>query len=127
MKRLTVLAAVALAALLAALPASAKFRITLRVEPAHVWVKQPARVLIRTGIVLPRAHGLRLDVVGPGPVAGSTGYFEGRLRRTGPRTYAATVRFPRGGRWRLIVPNWGAPGSAYPPPVDHPLTVQPGP
>ena len=38
------------------------------------------------------------------------------LVRMGDR-WAANVRFPRPGSWRLVVPNWGAPGYAIPPPV----------
>lgn len=113
------------AGLLTATPAEAKFSISLTVEPKHVWAKQPARVTVRTGIVLPRKHGLRLQVVGPGKPGSGVTSFEVRLRRIGPRAFKATVRFPRGGRWRLIVPNWGAPGSAHPPPVDRTMKVQP--
>jgi hypothetical protein len=108
-----------------AAPAQAKFRITLRVEPTPVWAKQPTRVLVRTGIVLPRKHGLRLNVVGPYYASTGNPFFEPRLQRTGPKTYTATFRFPRGGTWRLIVPNWGAPGSASPPPVDRKVRVRP--
>jgi hypothetical protein len=127
MKRHATLVLALAAALLGAPSAEAKFRISLTVEPAHVWAKQPARVTTRTGIVLPREHGLRLQALGPGIVRYETTFFEVRLRRTGPKTYKASVRFPRGGRWRLIVPNWGAPGSASPPPVDRALRVQPSP
>jgi hypothetical protein len=118
---------VALAAgLLVAPAAEAKFSISLAVTPTPL-AKQPARVTVRTGIVLPQEHGLRLQAVGPGLVRYETTFFDVRLRRTGPTTYKATVRFPRGGRWRLIVPNWGAPGSAFPPPVDRALRVRPSP
>jgi hypothetical protein len=115
------------AALLNAPSAEAKFSISLAVAPTPLWAKQPARVTIRTGIVLPREHGLRLQAVGPGVVRYETTFFDVRLRRTGPKTFKATVRFPRGGRWRLIVPNWGAPGSAVPPPVDRAVRVRPSP
>jgi hypothetical protein len=118
---------VAALALLGAQPAQAKFGISLTVQPAQVWARQPAKVIVRTGIVLPRQHGLELDVVGPWHAKYGTSFFEPRLRRIGSKTYVATVRFPRGGRWRLIVPNWGAPGSASPPPVDRAIRVQPAP
>ena len=45
-----------------------------------------------------------------------------RLRREG-RGWRATVRFERPGRWRLVVPNWGAPGYAIPPPVVRVVSV----
>jgi hypothetical protein len=122
MKRLTL---VAVLALVAAPAGEAKFSISLSVKPAQVWAKDPARVIVRTGVVLPRQHGLRLNVVGPWHPRHGTAFFEPRLRRVGPRTLTATVRFPHGGRWRLIVPNWGAPGSASPPPVDKAVNVRP--
>jgi hypothetical protein len=119
---------VALAAgVLVAPSAEAKFSISLAVAPTPLWAKQPARVTIRTGIVLPREHGLRLQAVGPGAIRYETTFFDVRLRRTGPKTYKASVHFPRGGRWRLIVPNWGAPGAAVPPPVDRAVRVRPSP
>lgn len=113
--------------LVAAPAADAKFRIWLTVEPAQPWVKQPARVIVRTGVVLAKGHGLRLHVVGPGRAGYDTAVFYFRLRRVGPKAFRATVRFPRGGRWRLIVPNWIAEGSASPPPVDRTVRVQPSP
>jgi hypothetical protein len=119
------LALVPLLALAVAPTAEAKFTISLTVRPVPVWAKQPARVIVRTGIELPKDHGLRLNVVGPWHAKRGNIFLEPRLRRIGPKAFVATVRFPRGGRWRLIVPNWGAPGSAYPPPVDRTVRVQP--
>lgn len=113
--------------LVAAPAAEAKFSIALTVEPKPLWAKRPARVTVRTGIVLPREHGLRLHVVGPGRARHDTAVSYFRLRRIGLRAFGATVRFPRGGRWRLIVPNWSAQGSASPPPVDRTVRVQPSP
>ena len=127
MKTLAVLALVA-AALVCTQPAAAKkFRITITVEPAHIWAKQPTRILVHTSRVLARNHDLRLDVVGPYYADTGNPYLEPRLRRTGPKTYTATVRFPRAGNWRLIVPNWIASGSASPPPADRTVRVRPGP
>jgi hypothetical protein len=122
------LVALVMGLLLVAAPAAdAKFRISLTVEPAQLWAKRPARVIVRTGIVLPQDHGLQLHVVGPGRAGYDTAVFYFRLRRVGPKAFKATVRFPRGGRWRLIVPNWSAEGSASPPPVDRTVRVRPGP
>jgi hypothetical protein len=123
-KKLVLVVALALAG---APAAEAKFRITLTVKPVQVWAKQPARVIVRTDVVLPRRHVLPLNVVGPWHPRYGNAFFEPRLRRVGPKTFAATVRFPRGGRWRLIVPNWGPNGSASPPPVDRVVKVQPSP
>ena len=50
--------------------------------------------------------------------------FLARLRRTGPTKWTTTVKFPRPGNWRLIVPNWCAPGYASPLPADRKVTVQ---
>ena len=111
------LALAAALALMGAPAASAKFSVSFTVRPAQVWVKQPARVFVRTGVVLPREEGLRLGVVGSWHPRYGNGFFEVRLHRTGPKTYRATVRFPRGGVWTLLASNWGA----------HALKVQPAP
>lgn len=117
----------ALLALAVTPAAEAKFRMSLTVEPTPVWAKQPARVIVRTDVVLPREHRLPLNVVGPWHPRYGNLFFEPRLRRIGPKAFAATVRFPRGGRWRLIVPNWGPNGSASPPPIDQAVKVRPAP
>jgi hypothetical protein len=126
MTRLALVFAAA-AALVSVPSAEAKFSISLMVEPGQPWVKQPARVIARTGIMLPKDHGLQLHVVGPGRTRSDTAVLYFRLRRIGPRAFGATVRFPRGGRWRLIVPNWNAEGSTYPPPAERTVRVRPGP
>jgi hypothetical protein len=126
MTRLALVFAAA-AALVSAPAAGAKFTISLTVEPGQPWVKQPARVIARTGITLPRDHGLQLHVAGPGRTRSDTTVLYSRLRRIGPRAFRATVRFPRGGGWRLIVPNWNAEGSTYPPPAERTVRVRPGP
>jgi hypothetical protein len=122
---LTTLAAVVAAALVLTPAAEAKFSISLTVEPYSPMAGDPVRVTMRTGIVLPKKHGMRLNAVGPWRTELGQGFFEARLIRIGSRAFRATVRFPYAGRWRLIVPNWGAPGSAYPPPVDRPVRVRP--
>lgn len=131
MNKLALVAALALAAAAAAFvsvpSAGAKFSISLNVEPAQPWVKRPARVVARTGITLPKDHGLQLHVVGPGRARYETAVFYFRLRRIGPRAFGATVRFPRGGSWRLIVPNWNDQGSTSPPPAERRVRVRPGP
>jgi hypothetical protein len=104
-------------ALVAAPAAHGKFSISFTVKPAPVWAKQPARVVVRTGVMLPRQHGLRLGVVGAWHPRYGNAFFEARLHRTGPKIYEAAVRFPRGGVWSLVIPNWGG----------HTLRVQPAP
>jgi hypothetical protein len=127
MKRLAFLplALTAVVAGAAATSAEAKFGMTLTVQPNPLWAKQPATVVVRTGIVLARDHGLDLHVVGQGRTRGETRIFYPRLRRTGPKEFTAIVRFPRGGTWRLIVPNWNDQGSTSPPPVARKVTVRP--
>ena len=127
MKRRAIVLITLAAALLGAPSAEAKFRITLEVEPAQVWAKKPARVVMRTSVVLPAGWRLPLNVVGAWHPKYGNAFFEPRLRRVGPKLFAATVRFPRGGLWRLIVPNWGPNGSASPPPVDRAVRVRPSP
>jgi hypothetical protein len=124
MTRLALVFAAA-AALVSVPPAGGKFGISLTVEPAQPWVKQPARVVARTGITLPRDHGLQLHVLGPGRARYETAVLYFRLRRIGPRAFGATVRFPRGGRWRVIVPNWNAEGSTSSPPAERTVRVRP--
>jgi hypothetical protein len=124
--RWLVLVSVALVTGLTAASAEAKFSISLTVEPKQLWAKQPARVIARTGITLPK-HGLRLHVVGRGRAGYDTTVLYFRLRRIAPRAFRATVRFPRGGRWRLIVPNWNAHGSTSPRPAERTVRVQPSP
>ena len=46
------------------------------------------------------------------------------MKRSGARTWRAQLRFPRAGRWHLIVPNWCAPGYAAALPIDRVITVR---
>ena len=45
-------------------------------------------------------------------------------RRTGAAVWKATIRFPRAGHWKLVVPNWCAGGYALPPPVVRAVAVR---
>jgi hypothetical protein len=122
--RVTTLAALAAATLLLTPAAEAKFDISLTVEPFRPIAGDPTHVTMRTEVVLPRKHGMRLNAVGPWRDELGQAFFEVRLVRIGPRAYRARIRFPYAGRWRLIVPNWGAPGSAWPAPVDKSVRVR---
>ena len=44
--------------------------------------------------------------------------------RTTATTWRATLRFPRSGRWLLVVPNWCAPGYASPLPAIRIVSVR---
>jgi hypothetical protein len=114
-RRLTALAVVIVFAFLLTPSAAAKFSISLTVEPSRPMAGQRVRVTIRTGVVLPRKNGTRLAAVGPWRREFGNGFFEVPLVRVGPRAFRASVRFPYSGLWRLIVPSWSAPGSAFPP------------
>ena len=63
--RVTTLAALASGTLLLTPAAEAKFDISLTVEPSRPIAGEPIRVTMRTGVVLPKKHGMRLNAVGP--------------------------------------------------------------
>jgi hypothetical protein len=117
-----VTALVALAALTLSLTSSAeaKFKISLVVEPAHPVAGQPVRMIIRTGIVLPREHEMRLHVVGPWRERFGQAFFDVRLVRTGPRAFRTNFRFRYAGRWSLFVPSPSAS-----PPIGQLVSVRP--
>ena len=50
--------------------------------------------------------------------------FEPKVVRTSSRAWRTTIRFPRPGRWRLVVPNECAPGYMFPLPVNRAVSVR---
>ena len=138
-------------ALVAAGSAEAKFSVSVRFAPQKPRVGQPVRVVIRAAETQDQNCRMRLVVVAPGvdryyaldaliiggrTIMGPTGPSFHRLRAT-PRlgflahterssstTWRATVKFPRSGRWQLIVPNWCAPGYAGTPPAARVISVR---
>lgn len=122
---LTALVILAAVGLMTGAAVEAKFSISLGHQPTRPVAGQPLRMVIRTSIVLPRKHGLRLAAVGPWRDAFGQTFFDVQLVRAGPHTFTATIRFPYAGRWRLIVPNWGGTGSAAPAPLDRYVRVRP--
>lgn len=105
--------------LLIAGPAEAKYAIRLTLSDSTPVVGQPVRVVLRADSADPGGT-LRLVAVPPriamyAAIRAET-FFNVRLRQDGP-AWRGTVRFNRPGRWLLVVPNWGAPGYAMPPPV----------
>lgn len=139
MPRTTPVLAVAIA-LLVAPAAHAKFRMTLSVAPAQPRAHQLVHVAIRADEPLGADAVMRLGAVAPGaalmdvvayvaqeqtayPVV-LRGSFAVHLRRVNASTWRGTLRFPRTGRWRLVVPNWGAPGYAMPPPIVRTIRVR---
>lgn len=112
-----------LAALFLCAPAAAKFSISIAPSDTTPAVGQRVTVVVRSGRALD--YDLRLVAVAPGKpvfrvvatITGDTSYpdpniaqngFEIQLARIAPDRWRGVVRFPRPGRWRVVVPN-GAP------------------
>jgi hypothetical protein len=121
-------------AAIAAPAAFAKGRIAVSLGDRTPRVGQAFTVEVRTDYVVPPADWLRLIAVAPGKswfdvvgkVSGDSSTaratiprdgFEIRLRRVAPRHWRATVRLPRAGLWRLVVPNGTHVGFMVPPPA----------
>jgi hypothetical protein len=117
--------------------ASAKFEVSLFVSNRAPAPHQSLQVLIQTEVPQGAECNMRLLAVAPGVDVGRAvqAFIVGgvsvlglgapsfkpirptprmgflvAMRRTSPTTWRATTRFPRAGRWQLIVPNWCAPG-----------------
>jgi hypothetical protein len=112
-----------LAALLLCAPALAKFSISIAASDTTPTVRQRVTVVVRSGRALD--YDLRLIAVAPGKpvfrvvatITGDTNNpdptiahdgFEIHLARIAPNRWHGVVRFPRPGRWRVVVPD-GAP------------------
>jgi hypothetical protein len=107
-------------ALVAVPVAEAKFRLRMVLSDGHPTVGQRVDVKLHANPVQPRTASLRLLAIPPGIGLYGALAEESRyavpVRREG-QGWRATVRFRRPGSWRLVVPNWGAPGYAIPPPI----------
>jgi hypothetical protein len=130
--------AVATVVLFLAAPASAKFDLSLRLSSNQPQVGEQVRVELRADAHVGECR-MKLVAVAPGvdayraveafvnggPTRPSVRLgFLVRTTRSGPGTWRARLRFPRAGRWHLIVPNWCAPGIASPRPLDRVVTVR---
>lgn len=130
--------AAALLALCLAPAAAAKFRITLALGDSTPAVRQPITVVVRSGVELD--YDLKLIAVAPGKswynvvgvVTGDSRIarasiprdgFAVPLTRVAPNRWRGLVRFPRAGKWRLVVPNGAPVGFAIPPPLMRPVVV----
>ena len=129
----------------------AKFGVSLRVAPVAPRSGEWARVVIRASEAQDAGCRLRLVAVAPGvdryraldafviggyTVSGPTGPSFHRLRatprlgflaptkRSGPTAWRAKIKFPRSGRWQLVVPNWCAEGYAAGPPAVRAVSVR---
>jgi hypothetical protein len=135
------LAGAALAAALLAPAASAKGKMTLTVGDRTPAAGQAVTVVMRYEEVLRPSATIRVIAVAPkrswfdvvGVVVGGASFpqadiprdgFAVELARVAPHRWRGTVRFPRPGRWLVVVPNYAdAPGFALPPPIMCTVTV----
>ena len=132
-------ATIAVLALFVTPAAAAKFRLSLALGAGSPKAGQPITVVLRSGIDLD--YDLELIAVAPGRswydvvgvVTGDSVLAQARIPRDGfavpvvrvaPNRWRALVTFPRAGRWRLIVPNWGPEGFAIPPPLTRFIVVR---
>ena len=131
--------------------ANAKFGLSLRLSTDTPNVGRPVVATLRSGLPLDSECHLKLLAVAPGvskfraldafigggvSIQGPNGYYVRKMKPTPrvgflvslkqvrPKTWRTTIRFPRRGKWRLIVPNECADGYMYPSPVDRVVTVR---
>jgi hypothetical protein len=100
--------------------AAAKSGLFVTIEPARPTARADTRVVIRSDVDPPTAHGIRLYAVGPWRRNLGQAFFEIRLTRVAPRTLTGRVRFPYPGRWQLSIPP-----PAASPALAMPVTVRP--
>src|SRR5215213_11452903 len=118
--------------------AGAKFRLGLSVSDRTPAVGQPVTVVLRSGS--PLDFDLKLIAVAParswydvvGVVTGESQLARADIPRDGfgvpvvraaPNRWRAVIRFPRPGRWRLVIPNGAPRGFMIPPPVMESVRV----
>jgi hypothetical protein len=118
--------------------ASAKFKLSLSVSDSSPRVGQPVRAVLWSEVAL--KYNLKLIAVAPGKswydvvgvVTGDSAIAKASIPRDGfgvaisriaPNRWRARVKFPRPGRWRLIIPNGAKEGFMIPPPVVRVVTV----
>lgn len=127
------------AALLCLVPAaSAKFKMSLALGDNSPKVGQPITVVLRAGVDLD--YDLKLIAVAPrkswydvvGKITGDSSRARARIPRDGfevpvvriaPNRWRALVKFPRPGKWRLLIPNGAPVGFMIPPPVMRTVVV----
>jgi hypothetical protein len=139
MRRIALAAAVVLVILVAAPVANAKFRLWLTIGDRTPSVNQPVRIVLHSERRL--GYDLKLIAVAPGKswfnvvgvVTGDSRTARATIPRDGFRIpvariagnrWRAVVKFPRRGRWRLVIPNGAPVGFMIPPPVMEPVDVR---
>ena len=75
--------------------------------------------LVNGGTTVVGASGATWSPLPPSPKFG----LRIATHQVGATTWRAAVRFPRSGKWWLVVPNWCAPGYASPLPAARFVTV----
>jgi hypothetical protein len=108
------------ASLLLAPTAAAKFGIKLDMSVKTPRVGQPVVLVLRTDRALDADVNLRLQARSP-----RLSVTDVKLVRTAPDAWRGRFRFKSAGTWQLIVPNWGAPGGAWPLPLSQRVKVLP--
>jgi hypothetical protein len=133
-----VLAGAAVIALCLAPVASAKFKLWLTLGDSTPRIGQPVRVVLHAEQDLD--YDLKLIAVAPdkslrdvvGRVTGDSSRGRASIPRDGfavpvtriaPNRWRAFVKFPRAGRWRLLIPNGAAVGFTIPPPALETVVV----
>jgi hypothetical protein len=133
-----VLAGAAVIALCLAPVASAKFKLWLTIGDSTPGIGQPVRVVLHAEQDL--EYDLKLIAVAPnkslrevvGRVTGDSSRPRASIPRDGfavpvtriaPNRWRAFVRFPRPGRWRLVIPNGAVVGFTIPPPAVETVVV----
>lgn len=133
-----VLVGVAVVALCVAPVASAKFKMWLTLGDSTPRIGQSITVVLHAERNLD--YDLKLIAVAPGKswydvvgrVTGDSSRARASIPRDGfavpvtrvaPNRWRAFVKFPRAGRWRLIIPNGAPVGFMIPPPVVQTIVV----
>jgi hypothetical protein len=133
-----VLVGIGVLALCLAPAASAKFNMWLVLDDSTPRVGQSITVVLRSEQNLD--YNLRLIAVAPGQsvrevvgtVTGDASRPRARIphdgfavpvTRVGPDRWRAFVKFPRTGRWQLVIPNGAAVGFMIPPPAARAVLV----
>ena len=106
--------------LLFAPTAAAKFGIKLDMSVKTPRVGQPVLLVLHTDRELDPDVNLRLQARSP-----RLSVTDVKLVRTAPDAWRGVFRFRMPGTWQLIVPNWGAPGGAWPLPLSQRVKVLP--
>jgi hypothetical protein len=116
--------------------AAAKGRISLVLGVGHPTTAQTVRATLRVDFRTEPDQNLRLFAVAPGSelnvvvraldggeaLKPRLGFAVG-LTRTGVSSWRGSARFPRAGRWLLVVPNGPTQGYMLPPPVIRTVVV----